>query len=163
MEFFKFQNTLFSESLGNQFRVCKVHCTLSIKQLLVLYIVTLLEYNSSIQTITSLWVQEKCGVTICYISKCVRFCLLTVSEFNVCLGLSSMCLYFACLSYFLNVWSFSTVILFLMCSKCSAAGSEEVNLIYEGAFPQYFFLVFSKNHCKIKCIWIVCNLYFSRR
>lgn len=41
--------------------------------------------------------------------------------------------------YFLNVWSFSTVILFLMHSKCSAAGSEEVSLIYEGAFPQYFF------------------------
>lgn len=52
-----------------------------------------------------------------------------------------MCLYSACLNfYFLNVWSFSTVILFLMHSKCSAAGSEEVNLIYEEAFPQYFFL-----------------------
>lgn len=140
MEFFKFQNTLFSESLGIQFRACKVHCTLPIKKLLLLHIVTLLEYNSSIQTITSLLVQEKWGVTICYISKCVRFCLLTVSEFNVCLGLFSMCLYSACLSfYFLNVWSFSTVILFLMLSKCSAAGSEEVKLIYEGAFPQYFF------------------------
>lgn len=55
-----------------------------------------------------------------------------------------MCLYSACLSfYFLNVWSFSTVILFLMLSKCSAAGSEEVKLIYEGAFPQYFFFLCS--------------------
>lgn len=55
-----------------------------------------------------------------------------------------MCLYSACVSFYsLNVWSFSTVVLFLKHSKRSAAGSEEVNLIYEGAFPQYFFLVFS--------------------
>lgn len=70
MEFFKFQNTLFSESLGIQFRACKVHCTLPIKKLLLLHIVTLLEYNSSIQTITSLGTRKMGSYNLLYQQMC---------------------------------------------------------------------------------------------
>lgn len=75
MEFLKLQSTLFFESLGNQFRMCEVHCTLSIKQFL------LLEYNSSIQTVGTLGTRKMWSYNLLH--QCVRFCLLTVSEFNV--------------------------------------------------------------------------------
>lgn len=40
--FFKFQNSFLNQW---EIRVCEVHCTLFIKQFVLLYIVILLEYN----------------------------------------------------------------------------------------------------------------------
>lgn len=64
-----------------EIRVYEVHCTLFIKQFMLLYIVTLLEYNLSIQTINFSLTREKCGVHTKWYKKNVE--LLSVISVSV--------------------------------------------------------------------------------